>query len=101
MYLVMDLMKKGDLFFHLCRIDKKNGRFFQTKAIKKIAYELLIIIEQFHSMNIIFRNLRPENIFIKDDGKLAVSDFLFSIDKSDINFLDQSRFKAFSQKNSK
>lgn len=28
MYLIMDLMRKSDLYFHLCRVQKKNGRFF-------------------------------------------------------------------------
>ena len=28
MYLIMDLMKKSDLYFHLCRLPKKNGRFY-------------------------------------------------------------------------
>ncbi len=44
MYQVMDLMAKGDLYFHLCRLDKKNGRYFQETAIKRIAYELLNIL---------------------------------------------------------
>jgi hypothetical protein len=38
MYLIMDLMKNGDLYFHLCRIQKKYGRFFPEQAIKVIAY---------------------------------------------------------------
>jgi hypothetical protein len=37
----MDLMKKSDLYFHLCRLQKKNGRFYLEAAIKRIAYELL------------------------------------------------------------
>lgn len=75
----MDLMKKSDLYFHLCRLQKKNGRFYPEVAIKRIAYELLDTIERFHSYNLIFRNLRSENIFIKENGKLAVSDFFFAI----------------------
>lgn len=44
----MDKMEKGDLYFHLCRLDKKNGRYFHENAIKRIAYEILQILERLH-----------------------------------------------------
>lgn len=75
----MDLMKKSDLYFHVCRVQKKNGRIFNEITIKRVAMELLDIVERFHEHNVIFRNLRSENIFVKDNGKLAVSDFFFAI----------------------
>jgi hypothetical protein len=41
LHIVIDLMKRGDLFFHLTKLKIKNGRFFPEKAIKRIAYEIL------------------------------------------------------------
>ena len=37
----MDLMKKGDLYLHLNKVQKKNSRFFPAKAIKRIAKEMI------------------------------------------------------------
>jgi len=41
MIIVKDLMKRGDLFYHLSKLKSKNGRFYPENAIKRIAYEVL------------------------------------------------------------
>lgn len=48
----MDFMPGGDLFHHICR------RKFTEEEAKFYAMEILITLEQLHSANYIFRDLK-------------------------------------------
>jgi serine/threonine protein kinase len=37
--------------------------------------EIILAVEQLHKLNIIHRNLKPENILIDSDGHVALTDF--------------------------
>ncbi|KAF9494380.1 kinase-like protein [Pleurotus eryngii] len=55
------------------------GKRLTVGAIKFYASELLVAIEQLHSLNIAHRDIKPENILISSSGHLALADFGLSV----------------------
>lgn len=70
LYMVLDYMAGGELFFWL----KKDRRFSEPRS-KLYAAEITSAIEAMHSVNIIYRDLKPENILIDSAGHLRLTDF--------------------------
>jgi len=69
LYLIMDLMLGGDLKFHLIRA----GRFPEKRA-RFYAAEVLLGLEHIHSKNIIYRDLKLENVLLDRNGHCKLSD---------------------------
>ncbi|KAJ3118144.1 Serine/threonine kinase [Phlyctochytrium bullatum] len=69
-YFVMEYVSGGDL---MCHIQEKK-RFSQNRA-KFYACEVLLAIEYFHKNNIIYRDLKLDNILMSPDGHLKVADY--------------------------
>jgi len=70
LYLIMPFMQGGDLRYYLTtqgRMDEATLRFY--------AAELLLGLEQLHSLNIVYRDLKPDNVLFDADGHLRISDF--------------------------
>jgi len=56
LYFVLDYCAGGELFFHL----GKEGRFPEVRA-RLYAAEIILAISYVHSLDIIYRDLKPEN----------------------------------------
>ena len=70
LYMVMDYMQCGDLFTHLSHF----GIFSEDRARLYIA-EIVLALEHLHSMGIIYRDLKPENVLLGTDGHIKLADF--------------------------
>ncbi len=70
LYLVMDYLTGGELFFHL-----KNERRFSESRSKFYTAEIALGLGHLHSHNIIYRDLKPENILLDKDGHIKLTDF--------------------------
>jgi len=70
LYLVMDFMNGGELFFHL----RRDRKFNQERA-KFYAAEIILALEYIHSKGVIYRDLKPENILIDLEGHIRLTDF--------------------------
>ncbi|MCO5602472.1 hypothetical protein L7F22_056604 [Adiantum nelumboides] len=70
--LVMDYCSGGDL--HALR-QKFPGRRFGTKAARFYAAEVLLALEYLHMLGIVYRDLKPENVLVRDDGHIMLTDF--------------------------
>lgn len=70
LYMVMDFMPGGELFFHL----RRSGRFTEDRA-RFYAAEILLGLEYLHSIAVIYRDLKPENVLLDEEGHLKISDF--------------------------
>jgi serum/glucocorticoid-regulated kinase 2 len=57
LYMVLDYMAGGELFFWL-----KKDRKFSEKRVRLYAAEITCALEAIHNANIVYRDLKPENI---------------------------------------
>ncbi|RKO97490.1 Pkinase-domain-containing protein, partial [Caulochytrium protostelioides] len=69
LYLVLDYMNGGELFFHL-----QQGPFSEGRA-KFYTAELVLALQHLHKYNIVYRDLKPENILLDSNGHVALTDF--------------------------
>jgi serine/threonine protein kinase len=67
---VIDFLNGGELFTHL----RREGRFDEKRAAFYSA-EILLAIDCLHSHDILYRDLKPENVLLDVDGHLKITDF--------------------------
>ncbi len=70
LYLAYEFLPGGDLFTKL----KSDNKFTFEKSQFYIG-QVIIALEYFHNHNIIYRNLKPENILINKNGYIKITDF--------------------------
>ena len=69
----MEFVSGGELFTYL----RKEGRL-PVKQACFYAAQVAIIFEYLHSKNVIYRDLKPENLLIDPKGYLKITDFGFA-----------------------
>ncbi|KAM0943072.1 putative protein kinase AGC-RSK-2 family [Dioscorea sansibarensis] len=74
--LVMEFCPGGDL--HSLR-QRQPGKYFSEQAVKFYVAEVLLALEYLHMLGIIYRDLKPENVLVRDDGHIMLSDFDLSL----------------------
>jgi len=73
LYMALDYVNGGEMFTYLRRI----GRFCEVQC-RFYASQLVLVLEYLHSNNIVFRDLKPENLLLCADGYIKLADFGFS-----------------------
>ncbi|KAJ8512196.1 hypothetical protein OPV22_002630 [Ensete ventricosum] len=74
--LVMEFCPGGDL--HTLR-QRQPGKHFSEYAARFYAAEVLLALEYLHMLGVIYRDLKPENVLVRDDGHVMLSDFDLSL----------------------
>ncbi|GAB4844284.1 Serine/threonine-protein kinase d6pkl2, variant 2 [Ancistrocladus abbreviatus] len=74
--LVMEYCPGGDL--HTLR-QRQPGKHFSEYAARFYAAEVLLALEYLHMLGVIYRDLKPENVLVRDDGHIMLSDFDLSL----------------------
>lgn len=74
--LVMEFCPGGDL--HTLR-QRQPGKYFTEQAVKFYVAEVLLAMEYLHMLGIIYRDLKPENVLVREDGHIMLSDFDLSL----------------------
>ncbi|KAK4439480.1 Serine/threonine-protein kinase D6PKL2 [Sesamum alatum] len=74
--LVMEFCPGGDL--HTLR-QRQPGKYFSEQAVKFYVAEVLLSLEYLHMLGIVYRDLKPENVLVRDDGHIMLSDFDLSL----------------------
>lgn len=70
LYFVLDYCAGGELFFHLGKLGK-----FQESRARFYAAEIVLAISYVHSLDIIYRDLKPENVLLDARGHVRLTDF--------------------------
>ncbi|CDW73224.1 protein kinase 2 [Stylonychia lemnae] len=70
LYMVMDFMNGGELFYHL-----NKERTFNEDRIRYHVAEIVLAVESLHKAGIIYRDLKPENILLDSEGHVRLTDF--------------------------
>ncbi|KAL8119328.1 serine/threonine-protein kinase D6PK [Apium graveolens] len=74
--LVMENCPGGDL--HTLR-QRQPGKHFSEYAARFYAAEVLLALEYLHMLGVVYRDLKPENVLVRDDGHIMLSDFDLSL----------------------
>eukprot|EP01029_Cantina_marsupialis_P016624 TRINITY_DN370_c0_g1_i1.p1 TRINITY_DN370_c0_g1~~TRINITY_DN370_c0_g1_i1.p1 ORF type:complete len:584 (-),score=103.85 TRINITY_DN370_c0_g1_i1:540-2291(-) len=67
--LVLDIFTGGDLQFHLAR----EGTFTESRALFYAAC-MVLGIQHIHQHDMVYRDLKPENVLLDEEGYAAISD---------------------------
>ena len=70
LYFAIDFLNGGELFTYL----RKEGRFAEQKA-KIYTAEIIEALACLHKHNIIYRDLKPENVLLDAQGHIRICDF--------------------------
>jgi len=82
LYMILDYFTGGELFHHL----KQTGRFEEERA-KFYAAEITLALECLHKHTIVYRDLKPENVLLDEDGNIRLTDFGLSKESVSANCL--------------
>ncbi|XP_071848958.1 G protein-coupled receptor kinase 3-like isoform X1 [Apostichopus japonicus] len=74
---ILDLMNGGDLHYHL----SQHG-VFSEKEVQFYAAEIILGLEHMHSRFVVYRDLKPANILLDENGHVRISDLGLACDFS-------------------
>ncbi|XP_065878050.1 protein kinase PVPK-1-like isoform X2 [Euphorbia lathyris] len=95
--LLMEFCPGGDL--HSLR-QKQHGKYFPEHAARFYVAEVLLALEYLHMLGIIYRDLKPENVLVREDGHIMLSDFDLSLRCAVCPTLVKSSHSTLESKNS-
>jgi serine/threonine protein kinase len=67
---VMDYVNGGELFFHL-----QKDRKFPEDRVRFYIAEIVLGLEYLHDNGVLYRDLKPENLLLTDEGHICMTDF--------------------------
>jgi len=70
LYYVLDFCNGGDLYYLLSRCKR-----FREHHARFYAAETLTALQHLHSIGVLYRDLKPENVLIHGDGHVKLADF--------------------------
>lgn len=70
LYMVLDYFMGGELFYHL----KNGGRFTEERG-RFYAAEIALALQCLHDQTIVYRDLKPENVLLDEEGHIRLTDF--------------------------
>ncbi|XP_077107263.1 ribosomal protein S6 kinase beta-2 [Ranitomeya variabilis] len=70
LYLILECLSGGELFLHL----EREGIFMEDTACFYLA-EITLALGHLHSLGIIYRDLKPENVMLSAQGHIKLTDF--------------------------
>ncbi|KAM8784796.1 rhodopsin kinase GRK1 [Rhynchonycteris naso] len=77
--LVMTIMNGGDLRYHIYNVDEENPGFQEPRAVFYTA-QIISGLEHLHQRGIVYRDLKPENVLLDDEGNIRISDLGLAVE---------------------
>ncbi|KAG8058726.1 hypothetical protein GUJ93_ZPchr0002g23960 [Zizania palustris] len=74
--LLMEYCSGGNL--HSLR-QKQPNKCFSEHAARFYASEVLLALEYLHMLGVVYRDLKPENVLVREEGHIMLSDFDLSL----------------------
>lgn len=73
LYMLLEYVIGGELFSHL----RKAGRF-SNETTRFYAAQIVLALQHLHSLDIVYRDLKPENLLLDEAGYMKITDFGFA-----------------------
>eukprot|EP00920_Eleutheroschizon_duboscqi_P006433 GHVT01015290.1.p1 GENE.GHVT01015290.1~~GHVT01015290.1.p1 ORF type:complete len:318 (-),score=12.13 GHVT01015290.1:4436-5389(-) len=73
LYIVLEMVQGGEFFTHL----RRKGRF-DNETAAFYASQICDVFDYLHARNVIYRDLKPENMLLNKDGYVKLTDFGFA-----------------------
>jgi serine/threonine protein kinase len=70
LYMVMDYVSGGDIYYHL-----RQQRRFNEGTVRIWAAELILALEYLHRLSVVYRDMKPENLLLDEEGHVHLTDF--------------------------
>ncbi|EFO19870.2 AGC/AKT protein kinase [Loa loa] len=86
---VMEFAIGGDLYYHLNKEVQLKRAGFSESRTQFYGAEIVSAVGYLHANNIIYRDLKLENLLLDKDGHIKIADF--GLCKEDISFGDRTR----------
>lgn len=80
-YMLLEYVQGGELFSHLRRAGK-----FNNETTRFYAAEIVLALEHMHRQDIIYRDLKPENLLLDNEGHIKITDFGFAKVVTDVTW---------------
>jgi serine/threonine protein kinase len=72
-YMALEFIQGGEVFSHLRTLER-----FDLDVVRFYAAEILLVFEMMHRNNIVYRDLKPENLLFDQRGHIKFIDFGFA-----------------------
>ena len=72
-YPLFQFLSGGELFSYL-----RMSKTFSSPTVKFYTAEILLALEYLHAKSIAYRDLKPENLMLQNDGHITITDFGFA-----------------------
>ena len=68
--MVLEYIPGGEIFSHL----RSSGRFGNDQTVF-YSSEILLALQYMHSLDIVYRDMKPENLLVDSKGHIKITDF--------------------------
>ena len=79
--MLLEYIPGGELFTYLRKAER-----FENDVARHYAAEILVALEYLHSLGIVYRDLKPENLLLDAEGHIKITDFGFAKEVPDKTF---------------